>query len=644
MSNETSRFTAEKKSLSFAGYLSILLNLGIAAVYLFYVQKNVNWQFGIGDVIVFGTLATLLIISLYAIWLNGTLFANIKQQIEQIQQNSTDAKIYQNVQQKYAKLKQNDGLVNVNIPSFLEEFMGEYEIQARFVRQRNRGIPKSLKLIQMFISMAILIGVLGTFIGLIIALGEMGKPNSEVLNGINTAFYTSVAGILNSLLINVSTRILNTDQLFVQLILNLENLLYSSNKLTSEGEIIKALQQVADNVTDLKESFVDMVTFSKELRQGASSLNQFNTDFGKHAASLKTTVSNVETVTNIFNQRTNTLHMDMEKMLTYIMKSQDNQVQVNTATTQLSETVSGIMQNYEALSTHQINILAMTDQNLRETENQLIGSVKEIQYQSQSHQATVHQELQQLQQSISVQMEQQVSLAQANREQLSVVEVLTYNMQDILDNSHFSDLQNVTKLFSDSLHSTVDTISTISNAMKQIELQQSTQVETMNGLAIIFNDVAQKIISNTDEMKAFVKHALQNSTNDAEDRKELKTAAENFFTVIKQQDKRNYEQFEQLKELFNKQLNQENEQLLTKLNSSINELSRFLEVSNKNMDNTLQSSIKGFKEYIELTNSLISNKLNSLLDNQFMLENIGHIQLQKIMQDLDKLTSSQSNS
>src|SRR5699024_9499329 len=72
-----------------------------------------------------------------------------------------------------------------------------------------------IKLVQMTISVFILLGVLGTFIGLTISLGSINAGADQlvenvagVLSGIDVAFYTSIVGMSFSLVMTVLVRAL----------------------------------------------------------------------------------------------------------------------------------------------------------------------------------------------------------------------------------------------------------------------------------------------------------------------------------------------------------------------------------------------------------------------------------------------------
>src|SRR5699024_6497626 len=85
-------------------------------------------------------------------------------------------------------------------------------IKEKFSDWRILQIPvvNIIKLVQMTISVFILLGVLGTFIGLTISLGSVSANSdqlienvSAILSGIDVAFYTSIVGMGFSLVMTI---------------------------------------------------------------------------------------------------------------------------------------------------------------------------------------------------------------------------------------------------------------------------------------------------------------------------------------------------------------------------------------------------------------------------------------------------------
>lgn len=105
-------------------------------------------------------------------------------------------------------------------------------VQERFSNWRVFHVPvvSLIKMIQMTVSIFILIGVLGTFIGLTISLGSINADGNQlvedvagVLSGIDVAFYTSIAGMGFSLIMTVLIKTFNTEYMLTDIMLKTES-------------------------------------------------------------------------------------------------------------------------------------------------------------------------------------------------------------------------------------------------------------------------------------------------------------------------------------------------------------------------------------------------------------------------------------
>src|SRR5699024_6551713 len=113
-----------------------------------------------------------------------------------------------------------------------ESVKPETFVQEKFSGWRVFNVPvvNLIKMVQMTVSVFILIGVLGTFIGLTIALGSIDATGSQlveniaaVLSGIDVAFYTSIAGMGLSLIMTVLIKVFNTEYMLTDIMLKVES-------------------------------------------------------------------------------------------------------------------------------------------------------------------------------------------------------------------------------------------------------------------------------------------------------------------------------------------------------------------------------------------------------------------------------------
>src|SRR5690625_1347955 len=156
--------------------------------------------------------------------------------------NRMDIEPLQSIQKQFDKLEHREG-------TYVETF-----VQERFSSWRVFHIPviNLIKLIQMTVSIFILLGVLGTFIGLTISLGSINAGGDQlvenvanVLSGIDVAFYTSIFGMGFSLIMTILVKMLNTEYMLTDLMLMVE-----SNLVRDEQEGMSRLIAVSETMNE----------------------------------------------------------------------------------------------------------------------------------------------------------------------------------------------------------------------------------------------------------------------------------------------------------------------------------------------------------------------------------------------------------
>src|SRR5699024_10988699 len=149
-------------------------------------------------------------------------------------------------------------------------------------------------MIQMTVSVFILLGVLGTFIGLTMSLGSINMTGGDqlvedvaaVLAGIDVAFYTSIAGMGFSLIMTVLTRLLNKEFMLTDIMLMTESNLEGEeknglNRLIDVSETINqsilGLQETnQESLQSIEKAFHGFQEYTTGLQQSAKDLALFN--------------------------------------------------------------------------------------------------------------------------------------------------------------------------------------------------------------------------------------------------------------------------------------------------------------------------------------------------------------------------------
>jgi hypothetical protein len=251
-----------------------------------------------------------------------------------------------------------------NIESFVQSFFSTYRRGKSFLKL---PIINEIKMVQSMISILILLGVLGTFIGLTISLGSLDIPSpnqaveqtdgsqgeagtadgnslvakiSDVLSGINVAFYTSIAGMIGSLLLTIYTRYRNAEHLLTEIMLQVENYLDDLNTDASKEEIKsvmvniyhailsldknnqasmdtlqnsnkKSFDQLYQGIIGVKGEVIGVREGVREVKNSLGALEDFSAGFNQAAASLEKFNDGLQENVNQFTQ----LFQDM-KILT----------------------------------------------------------------------------------------------------------------------------------------------------------------------------------------------------------------------------------------------------------------------------------------------------------------------------------------
>ncbi|MBO1001622.1 MotA/TolQ/ExbB proton channel family protein [Pseudogracilibacillus auburnensis] len=196
-------------------------------------------------------------------------------------------------------------------------------------------VISAIKLVQMTISVFILLGVLGTFIGLTISLGSINASSellvenvAGVLSGIDVAFYTSIIGMGFSLIMTVLVRIFNTEYMLTDLMLRLESHLegeeqHGMNRMIGVSEKIHEgiihLQQTNEGIVDAFHGFKD---YTSGLQQSAKDLAAFNDGLSENLETFQELFQQMKVITDGFSEGTTQLNKNFASLFTYFKQAE----------------------------------------------------------------------------------------------------------------------------------------------------------------------------------------------------------------------------------------------------------------------------------------------------------------------------------
>lgn len=270
---------------------------------------------------------------------------------------------------------------NVDVETFVQE---------KFSGWRLFQIPviNVIKLVQMTVSMFILIGVLGTFIGLTISLGSIHSGSEQlvenvasVLSGIDVAFYTSIFGMGFSLIMTVLVKVCNTEYILTDTMLMVESKL-SKEDLHGMGQLIDVSQAIHSSIVDLKEtnehslqsivtSFAGFKDYTSELQQSAKDLAAFNKGLASNLREFQELFVHMKRVTDGFNEGTVVLNENFAALFAYFEGTDQRNERIVTTFEKTAEQIDDVSQT-------QIKTLHSFDESMNELRS-FTGSLLEDQ-------------------------------------------------------------------------------------------------------------------------------------------------------------------------------------------------------------------------------------------------------------------------
>lgn len=291
---------------------------------------------------------------------------------------------------------------NKHIP--LETF-----IQEQFSKWKFFHVPvvSLIKMIRATISIFILLGVLGTFIGLTISLGAIQTEGEElvehvvqVLSGIDVAFYTSIIGMSASLFITFLTRAFNTEYLLTDLMLSVESA-FATEKQQSFGQLIHVTEEVKQSIDNLHEtneqsmkeivaSFTGFKDYTSGLQQAAEDLAVFNDGLSENLIQFQTLFQQMEKNTSTFQKGTDTMNENFASLMSYFkgvderneyISGRLEQIFVNVEKTtasqeEIAKQIAATVENMQQFSTSLLENYKNIERNLS-TVNRSLGEVSE---------------------------------------------------------------------------------------------------------------------------------------------------------------------------------------------------------------------------------------------------------------------------
>lgn len=222
---------------------------------------------------------------------NNKIYDFVQGKLRELNLNPEESEIVSIANNKYESYKSTYPYAEINMNTFVEEVISDFSKDKKIIINEIKAVKSSP-------SLCILLGVLGTFVGLTITLASIDK--SDIVNSMTLAigsmqiaFATSIVGIICSVTINAYIQHRNCENILLQLMLKLENIMTvkSSN---DKGEVLDSkLNEIKVCIKDISKSISAIERFDKISKD----LHDFNDDF----------ISSIEQLGNMLNGSNNSI-------------------------------------------------------------------------------------------------------------------------------------------------------------------------------------------------------------------------------------------------------------------------------------------------------------------------------------------------
>ncbi|WP_095405807.1 MotA/TolQ/ExbB proton channel family protein [Romboutsia maritimum] len=227
---------------------------------------------------------------------NKNLYIFINKELTDLNNNFKNSRIYINSKNTYNNYQAQNPYSDINMTSFIEELASDFKHKNKFIIEEIKNIKNSS-------SICILLGVLGTFVGLSMML--LSVDTNDIINSLpktissmQTAFTTSIFGIICSILINFIIKLNDCEHILIQLMLKLENILTCESTHIKSERLDLKIEEVKNTIKQISKSIEAIERFDKISKD----LNDFNDEFINGIETLKGLLDGSRTSIKTFDQ------------------------------------------------------------------------------------------------------------------------------------------------------------------------------------------------------------------------------------------------------------------------------------------------------------------------------------------------------
>lgn len=217
--------------------------------------------------------------AVFKLFKNKRIYRNLNYELGKLEDNYIKSDIYKEAIDMYDEYIQNN-LCEISSQTFTEEFISSLDIGKENIVKYNKNIKNTG-------ANCILLGVLGTFIGLVFVLFNMKGINTNeienAISGMYLAFVTSILGIVVSMVINHNLlKKFSTEHITMQIMLKIENLVTKKSTYNKSLSMNNTILEVKKSIEDISESIKAIERFDEITIR----LNEFIKSFKENIENL----------------------------------------------------------------------------------------------------------------------------------------------------------------------------------------------------------------------------------------------------------------------------------------------------------------------------------------------------------------------
>lgn len=580
----------------------------------------------------------LLFILVFSIYLNTKIYKFLKQENALMERELQKTKLFSLMKRKYeeAKRKTNN---DINLQAFIEEFISGYKLGKSPVH-----LVQQIKLVQTLAATSILIGVLGTFLGLVFSIKGIDESFADesiaaVLSGIHTAFYTSILGIVFSIIINYVTKIQNGEHLLMQLMLKIENELFFTENKSIDLQLVESMKDVEKSIEQMTGAFMSLKNFSEGFEQATVNMNNFNDMFSTNTQTLSGLFGGMEKSAKSHHKKMGEIIGEFQSLNKFMKKQEEVQsLSMNHLSTATS-TLTTFVDKQNTIQLENANVLS-----------EILDAFDRMSEDSQSGfknmQAFYEESLRQQENMLT----SQERFEEENSILLQNVHKAATMMKEILENTSLLEISNLLERFDGTILEMNQKFGSLFQYFDQLAEEQSKYREFYSSLnervqkreeqyaisQLKMNEYLHTLSQQNGEMSQLFTKTQDYHADFTENNQlvagEMKQAMANSEHIFKETDALMKEQLTTL--------HQGMTQFVTLSNDKMSELIYKLDDS---LGHNLQKSLRGFEEYVGITNKIIDNKFEAIVQANSIQKEVEAYSMHSLQHAIESLDKSVKN-